>query len=185
MHFEHREHLDMLNFLDRGVTPRGGLHRRDDLRAGARSLVGLSMPGPLCAADRSRGQETERGKSRAKSTILSFLCGRASHVESGVPFVTVFWSEVGEVVAGKCLSGGVYITHGNNFNCLKFNLLPEFDGAFFALNEDLADRRMLGETLLLVTSEMGRTPKIGDPRLGGVGGAGASHSSNRSNKDHT
>lgn len=34
---------------------------------------------------------------------------------------------------------------------------------------------MLSQTLLLVTSEMGRKPKIGDPRSGGVTGAGRDH----------
>ena len=34
---------------------------------------------------------------------------------------------------------------------------------------------MLDETLLLVTSEMGRQPKIGDRRSGGVSGAGRDH----------
>ena len=33
----------------------------------------------------------------------------------------------------------------------------------------------MDETLLLVTSEMGRTPKIGDRRSGGVAGAGRDH----------
>ena len=41
--------------------------------------------------------------------------------------------------------------------------------------EDLANRGLLDETLLLVTSEMGRKPKIGDPRSGGVSGAGRDH----------
>ncbi len=50
-------------------------------------------------------------------------------------------------------------THGNNFNCLKEDLLPEFDRGFAALIEDLANRGLLDETLLLVTSEMGRTPR--------------------------
>ena len=34
---------------------------------------------------------------------------------------------------------------------------------------------MLDGTLLLVTSEMGRKPKIGNPRSGGVNGAGRDH----------
>ena len=34
---------------------------------------------------------------------------------------------------------------------------------------------MLGQTLLMVTSEMGRKPKIGDPRSGGSTGAGRDH----------
>ncbi|MCY2962633.1 MAG: DUF1501 domain-containing protein, partial [Planctomycetota bacterium] len=66
-------------------------------------------------------------------------------------------------------------THGNNFNCLKEDLLPEFDRCFSALIEDLASRSLLDETLVFITSEMGRKPKIGDPRSGGVTGAGRDH----------
>ena len=40
---------------------------------------------------------------------------------------------------------------------------------------DLKQRGLLDSTLVLVTSEMGRTPKIGDPRSGGVYGAGRDH----------
>ena len=96
-------------------------------------------------------------------------------VEAGVPFVTVFWAEDDEAVAKKCLSGGGWDTHGNNFSCLKENLLPEFDQCYSALIEDLHQRGLLDSTLLLLTSEMGRKPKIGDPRTRGQGGAGRDH----------
>jgi hypothetical protein len=97
-------------------------------------------------------------------------------VESGVPFVTVFWKGDEEAAnLRKCASGGGWDTHGNNFGCLKDDLLPQFDRGFSALVEDLATRGLLSETLLLVTSEMGRKPKIGDPRSGGVNGAGRDH----------
>ena len=66
-------------------------------------------------------------------------------------------------------------THGDNFNCLKNCSLPEFDQCFSALIEDLSERNMLDEALLLLTSEMGRKPKIGDPRNGGVQGQGRDH----------
>ncbi len=91
---------------------------------------------------------------------MSLLLARRL-VEAGVPFVTVFWKE-NEAIASKCKSAGGWDTHGNNFNCLKENLLPEFDRAFSALIEDLAGRGLLARTLVLVTSEMGRTPRIGD-----------------------
>src|SRR5207302_10138902 len=64
---------------------------------------------------------------------------------------------------------------GNNFNCLKENLLPGFDRGFSTLIDDLSQRGLLDTTLLMVTSEMGRTPKIGDPRSGGPAGAGRDH----------
>lgn len=105
---------------------------------------------------------------------MSLLLARRL-VEAGVPFVTVFWRGNPEKLNQKCASGGGWDTHGNNFNCLKEDLLPEFDRAFSALVEDLAVRGLLDETLLLVTSEMGRKPKIGDPRSGGVSGAGRDH----------
>jgi uncharacterized protein (DUF1501 family) len=88
--------------------------------------------------------------------------------------VTVFWKEDTSLSA-KCKSAGGWDTHGNNFNCLKDSLLPQFDHCFSALVEDLAERGMLDDTLLMVSSEMGRKPKIGDPRSGGFGGAGRDH----------
>ncbi|MFP6612521.1 MAG: DUF1501 domain-containing protein [Pirellulales bacterium] len=95
-------------------------------------------------------------------------------VQAGVPFVTVFWK--GDTrLNDKCKSAGSWDTHGNNFNCLKNNLLPEFDRGFSALLEDLARTGLLDETLVMVTSEMGRKPKIGDPRSGGKSGAGRDH----------
>ncbi|MDX1925027.1 MAG: DUF1501 domain-containing protein [Pirellulaceae bacterium] len=104
---------------------------------------------------------------------MSLLLARRL-AEAEVPFITVFWKE-DESLAKKCASEGAWDTHGNNFTCLKENLLPEFDRAFSALIEDLANRNLLDQTLLLVTSEMGRKPKIGDPRSGGAGGAGRDH----------
>jgi len=95
-------------------------------------------------------------------------------VEAGVPFVTVFWKGDKEVDK-LCKSGGGWDTHGNNFNCLKDRLLPEFDRPFAALLDDLHQRGLLESTLVLVSSEMGRKPKIGDPRSGGIGGAGRDH----------
>lgn len=95
-------------------------------------------------------------------------------VEAGVPFITIFWKEDKEV-SELCKSGGGWDTHGNNFNCLKDRLLPEFDRPFAALLADLHDRGLLDETLILVSSEMGRKPKVGDPRSGGVKGAGRDH----------
>jgi len=43
---------------------------------------------------------------------------------------------------------------------LRENKLPWFDLTYTALLEDLADRGLLAETLVVVMSEMGRTPKI-------------------------
>jgi uncharacterized protein (DUF1501 family) len=51
-------------------------------------------------------------------------------------------------------------THDNNFTTLKRDLLPALDAALAALFRDLADRGLLSRTLVVVTGEFGRTPRI-------------------------
>lgn len=51
-------------------------------------------------------------------------------------------------------------THGNAFPHLKDKLLPPTDKALSALLEDMAASGLLDETLVVVASEFGRTPKI-------------------------
>ena len=51
-------------------------------------------------------------------------------------------------------------THENNFGDLKDNLLPQLDQGLTALLRDLSDRGRLETTLVIVTGEFGRTPKI-------------------------
>lgn len=127
----------------------------------------------LAAFDLQAESEATRLNYGNSITGTSFLMARRL-VEAGVPFVTVFWKENKELDK-LCKSGGGWDTHGNNFNCLKDRLLPEFDKPFAALLDDLHQRGLLDETLVIVSSEMGRRPKIGDPRSGGVSGAGRDH----------
>ncbi len=51
-------------------------------------------------------------------------------------------------------------THRRNFVNLKDNLLPYLDRAVSGLLDDLAERGLLETTLVIVTGEFGRTPKI-------------------------
>lgn len=52
-------------------------------------------------------------------------------------------------------------THGGNFRRLKNELLPPLDQGVSALLEDLAISGRLDETLVMITGEFGRTPRIG------------------------
>jgi uncharacterized protein (DUF1501 family) len=139
-----------------------------------RALSLLMSSGTIDAFDLAR--ESPKTRQRYGETVngMSLLVARRL-VEAGVPFITVFWRGDPEKLNKKCASGGGWDTHGNNFKCLQEDLLPEFDRCFSALIEDLAERGLLDETLVLVTSEMGRKPKIGDPRSGGANGAGRDH----------
>ncbi len=85
-------------------------------------------------------------------------------VEAGVPLVTVFWQNDG------LTNVSVYWdTHNRNFIDLKTRLCPTTDLAFSALLDDLQQRGMLDETLIVWTGEMGRTPKVGQSVPGGAG----------------
>ncbi|MDP6444043.1 MAG: DUF1501 domain-containing protein [Pirellulaceae bacterium] len=53
-------------------------------------------------------------------------------------------------------------THDNNFPLLKDCLLPPTDRGVSALLDDLSERGMLEETLVVMFGEMGRTPKINE-----------------------
>lgn len=125
------------------------------------------------AFDLSSETEATRQLYGTSVNAMSLLLARRL-VEAQVPFISVFWRE-NEAIADACKSEGAWDTHGNNFECLKKHLLPEFDQAFSGLLIDLHQRGLLDETLVLVTSEMGRKPKIGDPRSGGTNGAGRDH----------
>ncbi|MFO1021183.1 MAG: DUF1501 domain-containing protein [Planctomycetales bacterium] len=157
-------------------------HREFDQVASVRSWTSqqeraislLTSAKTMSAFDVSRESPETLARYGNSVNSMSLLAARRL-VEAGVPFITVFWSEEDEFVSKKCLSGGGWDTHGNNFSCLKENLLPEFDRGFSALIEDLDQRGMLDSTLLMVTSEMGRKPKIGDVRAGATYKAGRDH----------
>lgn len=70
-------------------------------------------------------------------------------VEAGVTCVLVNYSK-----------NNSWDTHADNFNRLKNSLLPPMDQAASALLEDLEQRGMLDDVLVLLTGEMGRTPRI-------------------------
>lgn len=51
-------------------------------------------------------------------------------------------------------------THDNNFRVLKNDLLPKLDMAMATLFRDLSDRGLLDSTIVVVTGEFGRTPRV-------------------------
>ena len=76
--------------------------------------------------------------------------------EAGVPVVQVCCA-AGDLNGA---SGDMWDTHGDNFNRLKNRLLPVFDRSVSALLQDLADRGTLEETLVVMLTDFGRTPRI-------------------------
>ena len=78
-------------------------------------------------------------------------------VEAGVPLVTAIWDCTKE---DKDIALLGWDTHWDHFKACDGWLLPGLDAALSALLDDLDARGMLDETLVVVLSEMGRTPKI-------------------------
>jgi len=73
-------------------------------------------------------------------------------VEAGVRFVTI--------------SNGGWDTHNDNWGRLKNNLLPPLDQGLSALLNGLQAKGLLDSTIVYVTGEFGRTPKINTTRGG-------------------
>ena len=81
-------------------------------------------------------------------------------VEAGGRFITVFWDEFG-------LAGTGWDTHWDHFPRMKDELLPGLDLTLSGLLIDLDRRGQLDETLVVLLSEHGRTPKLASVQGGG------------------
>jgi Protein of unknown function (DUF1501) len=108
-------------------------------------------------------KEPERTRDRYGRTTWgqSVLLARRL-IEAGVRLVHVNWSrDPGD----SAVDNPMWDTHAQNADRLQDNLCPQFDISFAALLDDLNDRGLLGETLVVVIGEFGRTPRIN--KLGG------------------
>lgn len=90
-------------------------------------------------------------------------------VEAGVRFVTVNWPRM---PGDRGVDNPLWDTHARNFDRMEDVLAPQFDVGFTALLEDLDQRGLLEETLVVAVGEFGRTPKVnanaGRDHWGGV-----------------
>lgn len=114
----------------------------------------IASPEAKAAFDLSKEPAETRAKYGPRTIGQSTLLARRL-IEAGVPFVTVNYPG--------------WDTHQNLYTQLKegytgakepVGLIPMLDLALSALLDDLADRRLLDETLIVVMGEFGRTPKL-------------------------
>ena len=99
------------------------------------------------------GKESPDFSKQFGSSSLGASCLLALRlVEAGVRFITV--------------SNGGWDTHRDNWNVLKTRQLPALDDALSGLFTGLAARGLLESTIVYVTGEFGRTPKINTERVG-------------------
>jgi hypothetical protein len=150
--------------------------RRDLLRQVNRSLDALDRAGALAshdshtqqAFDLLRSTQARRAFDLAQEPAAvrdrfgwhkfgqSVLLARRL-VEAGVSLVQINWPrERGDMNSNS----PVWDTHSNNTPRLRDALMPPMDQAYTALLEDLEERGMFDDTLVLWMGEFGRTPRI-------------------------
>jgi hypothetical protein len=76
--------------------------------------------------------------------------------EAGVRLVSVYWIDPTPPGAG----GGEFDSHGRLYHHMRNRLFPPTDQALSALFADLHARGLLTDTLVVVMSEFGRSPRI-------------------------
>jgi len=131
--------LASFDAIRRDVDASGTMQGMDDFNVRAFDMVASGAVRK--ALDHS--QEEPRTRDRYKG-VEKFLTARRL-VEAGVGCVT--------------LAYGGWDTHSSNFKTLKTQL-PNLDRGIASLVQDLEDRGLLDDTIVVVWGEFGRTPKI-------------------------
>jgi hypothetical protein len=139
--------------LARYESLRRGLEGADPLDPPRRKAFELlTAPGTRDAFD--LGKEPSRLRDRyGRHTVGQSTLLARRLVEAGVPFVTVF--------SHTAVEKGSWDTHDKHDELNKAELLPKADQVLSALLEDLEQRGLLDETLVVWMGEFGRTPKRG------------------------
>ncbi|MBC8355635.1 MAG: DUF1501 domain-containing protein [Planctomycetes bacterium] len=146
--FERR--VDLLRSLDRNVFS-SAMPAELRLKLARQEAMGVLRSSPkwqaFCIDDEA---QTTRDRFGDHHFGRSCLVARRL-VEAGVRLVTVAWPITKEFPH--------FDTHADNFPTMKKNL-PPMDQGISALLEDLMERGLLDETLVVCTGEFGRTPSI-------------------------
>jgi hypothetical protein len=150
------DRLSLLEQVNRGLdaADRSGAVARFDHRSQqAFDLLRTGRARRAFEIDREPAAVRDRyGRNRWGQSVL--LARRL--VEAGVSLVQVNWTRM----PGDTDDSPAWDTHNKNAARLKNNLMPPMDLAYSALLEDLRDRGLLDETLVVWAGEFGRSPKI-------------------------
>lgn len=144
--------LDAVNAQQRWLSESAETKKLSDQQHQAVSV--LTSGAVARAFDIDREPTAVRDKYGRHAFGQSILLARRL-VEAGVPVVQANMGRVQN-----------WDTHGNNFKRMKDELLPPTDRGVAALIDDLSDRGMLDDTLVMVLGEFGRTPKVDNKQAG-------------------
>ena len=141
---ERRGLLDSLDHLRRDIDLNGDIEGLDTFYRDALQMV--TNDKAIKAFDIKQEDAKLREAYGRNDLGQSCLLARRL-VEAGVTFVAI-------------QAGGGWDTHGDNFKQLKDNLLPKYDRAVTSLVQDLFNRGMQNDVLVISFGEFGRTPRI-------------------------
>ncbi len=147
--------LDGLDRIRRDVDTSGSMTALDSFNQRAITVVTSGTLAEALDARKEDPRLVERYGMHLKGAYdgnRNFLLARRL-VEAGVRVVSLSW--------------GGWDTHGQNFQSMK-QQLPALDVGLSALIEDLDARGLLADTMIMMSGEFGRTPRIN-------GGAGRDH----------
>ena len=144
-----RSLLDQLGEQQRHLTRTSAAQGYDELQQIALGLCdSQTLPGALRLEREPVALRERYGRHLFGQSAL--LARRL--IEAGSRIVTVLWDEFVE-------NNSAWDTHNNLTRRLGSELCPGFDQAFAALLDDLDQRGLLDETLVLCLTEHGRTPR--------------------------
>jgi len=139
----------LLNALRPGLAASGAEHDLDRFQKQALRVGEGGSPWRALRIEGEKAKAIDRyGNNRFGRSCL--VARRL--VEAGVSFVTVTWMD-------KHIQRN-FDTHSAHFPKMKNHLLPPVDRGISALLEDLDQRGMMKETLVVCTGEFGRSPKV-------------------------
>lgn len=170
----------MLGAIDSFQTRAAKLKDYDEMSGiQARAFELLDNPAGRRAFDLSAEPESVIRRYGTHRSGLACLLARRL-VEAGVPLITVIWNHSGrgqDLLPDDPEAQG-WDTHNDLFDVMKRYLLPRFDHTFSALLEDLEQKGLLSDTLVLCLGEFGRAPRVAlEPKFAGAS-AGRKHWAN-------
>ena len=148
---ERRSLLTAFNASRAGLDASRGVHSMHSYYEKAADLV--TSPQARDAFNLAQEKDTDRDRYGRGTFGQSLLLSRRL-LEAGVRLVTVYWHR------DKPGVDTTWDTHGQNFKQLKERLVPQIDQPIAALLADLKERGLLEDTLVVWSSEFGRTPKV-------------------------
>lgn len=163
-----RSLLQAIDSYRREVPEDATLREMDGLYRQAYDL--LASPRSRAAFDLAAEPPAVRERYGLHRSGQSCLLARRL-AEAEVPLIIVIWNQSGRGQDNHPGEADAYgwDTHNDIFAVLRDHLLPRFDQSFSAMLEDLDERGLLDQTLVVGMGEFGRAPRVAlEPRFAGA-----------------